>query len=84
MSKLEERDDEREQYSRRNSLRFWTDITEEKGKNTDAIAVSCAEKLGVKIKPEDICRSHRVGKKWLINTGQFWLNLYDTGRVKRF
>ena len=84
MSKLEEREDEREQYSRRNSLRFWTDITEEKEENTDAIAVSCAEKLRVKIKPEDICISHRVGKKWLINTGQFWLNLYDTERVKRF
>ena len=81
MSILEEREDEREQYSRRNSLRFWTDITEEKGENTDAIAVSCAEKLGVKIEPEDICRSHRVGKKVV---DKFWLNLYDTGRVKRF
>ena len=30
VSKLEEREDEREHYSRRNYLRFWTDITEEK------------------------------------------------------
>ena len=84
MSKLEEREDEREQYSRRNSLPFWTDITEEKEENTDAIAVSCAEKLGVKLNQRTYVEVIELEKKWLINTGQFWLNLYDTGRLKRF
>ena len=84
VSKLEEREDEREQYSRRNSLPFWTDITEEKEENTDAIAVSCAEKLGVKLNQRTYVEVIELEKKWLINTGQFWLNLYDTGRVKRF
>lgn len=59
---LLERTDELEQYQRRNSLRIFG-VDEDAGESTDAIAISVGEKIGVKIAPEDIDRSHRVGVK---------------------
>ena len=58
----EEMLDEHEQYSRRNSLRIWSKEPETKEENTDDIVMAYAEKVGVKLSPWDIGRSHRVGK----------------------
>ena len=58
----EEMLDEHEQYSRRNSLRIWSKEPEKKEKHTDDIVMAYADKVGVKLSPWDIGRSHRVGK----------------------
>lgn len=57
---METRDDEIEQYQRRNSLRIFG-IPEKQGENTDEIVLSVAARLKVDIREEDIDRSHRVG-----------------------
>ena len=54
--------DKSEQYSRRNSLRIWTNDPEQAGEDTDKIVLACAEKLGVNLNLEEIDRSHRVGR----------------------
>ena len=57
----EERLDDLEQYSRRNSLRVWLPEMENKGECTDSLIIDHAKTLGVTIQPTDIDRSHRVG-----------------------
>ena len=54
--------EESEQYSRRNSVRLWTDKPEEPNENTDEIVLEHARKIGASINLDDICRSHRVGR----------------------
>ena len=58
----EEMLDEHEQYSRRNYLRIWSKEPETKEENTDDNMMAYADKVGVKLSPWDIGRSHRVGK----------------------
>ena len=59
LSAVEYETDSLEQYSRRNSLRI-SGIPEEPGENTDQRVIQLAGGLGVN--PEDIDRSHRIGK----------------------
>ena len=61
VSALESALDESEQYSRRNSLRV-SNIKEDPSENTDQIVLNIANELDVEISPNDIDRSHRVGK----------------------
>ena len=61
LSAVEYENDSLEQYSRRNSLRI-SGIPEEPGENTDQRVIQLAGGLGVDINPEDIDRSHRIGK----------------------
>ncbi|XP_069122472.1 uncharacterized protein [Argopecten irradians] len=62
VSKLEDRIDDLEQYSRRNCLKF-RGIPESKEEDTDQVIIkSCNETLGVMVESSDISRSHRVGK----------------------
>lgn len=61
VSKLESALDESEQYSRRNSLRV-SNIKEDSSENTDEIVLNIANELNVEMSPNDIDRSHRVGK----------------------
>ncbi|KAK3091783.1 hypothetical protein FSP39_016101 [Pinctada imbricata] len=54
--------EELEQYGRRNSLRFHN-LTLGDVENTDTEIVRiCKEKLNIDITPDDICRSHPVGR----------------------
>jgi len=56
---------ELQQYSRRNNLRIYgvPETQKDVVENTDqALCNIFKEKLGVEIKPREICRSHRVGK----------------------
>lgn len=59
---LQDRVDELEQYSRRNSVRI-SGIPEEEHENTDEIVQKVAESLGVEMSLEAIDRSHRAGRK---------------------
>ena len=61
VTKLESAIDDSEQYSRRNSLRV-SNVKEDSDENTDQIVLSIANELNVDISPNDIDRSHRVGK----------------------
>ena len=60
---LEERCDELEQYSRRNTVKL-RGLTETANENTDTLVRDiAARKLDVKITNSDVVRSHRVGKE---------------------
>ena len=54
--------DTHEQYSRRNSLRFFTKQPEDRQESTDSLVIDMANSIGVSLVPGDICRSHRVGR----------------------
>ncbi len=57
-----ERTDELEQYQRRTSLRIFG-IEEKMGEDTDKIVSAfMSSKLGIEIQPNDLCRTHRVGR----------------------
>ena len=59
------RRDDLEQYSRRNNIRI-VGIPEEAEESTDEITIDfMKQKLVVELKENDICRSHRVGRKKL-------------------
>lgn len=63
LTQLENRQDDIEQYSRRNCLKF-RGIPEEEKENTDSLIVkACNSILGVMVTEGDISRSHRVGPK---------------------
>ena len=63
LSKVEDRVEELEQYSRRNCLVFHG-ISENAQENTDDLVCKVAkDHLGVEIQPQDIDRSHRIGQK---------------------
>lgn len=49
-----------EQYTRRNNIRIFG-VAEQRDENTDQLVSQVAEKLGVRVAPTDIDRSHRVG-----------------------
>lgn len=55
------RDDELEQYSRRNSIRI-SGIQESDARTTDEIVLSISDQYGINATSADIDRSHRVGK----------------------
>ena len=55
--------DDQEQYSRRDCVRIWTNEPEKNGEDTDAIVAAIATKMNVPLNPDEVCRSHRVGKK---------------------
>lgn len=55
--------DDSEQYSRRNNIRI-VGVPERAEKSTDEITIDfMKQKLGAEFKENDICRSHRVGRK---------------------
>lgn len=55
--------DRLEQYTRRNSLRFFG-VMEEQNEDTDSLILNVIkEKLGISINITDLDRTHRVGKK---------------------
>ncbi|KAK3928872.1 Protein unc-13-like protein C [Frankliniella fusca] len=58
---LNDKLDEREQYSRRNNLRIFG-VKESPRENTDMEVIKIAEQCGVSIVGSQIDRSHRVGK----------------------
>ncbi|MEW8546921.1 MAG: hypothetical protein AB2693_25685 [Candidatus Thiodiazotropha sp.] len=59
--KLEEAVDNAEQYSRRNCLRI-TGIQEADNEATDDIVINLARNIDVELSPQDIDRSHRLGR----------------------
>lgn len=60
---LESQIDDLEQYTRRVNLRIYG-VAESEGENTDDLCVKfCSEELDLVLRPEDISRSHRVGKR---------------------
>ena len=62
MVELNNKTDNLEQYSRRSNLRIYG-VMESNRENTDNLVVNIAqEKLGVSLSPDDIDRSHRIGK----------------------
>lgn len=62
-SKCEHAHDALEQYTRRNCLLIKkVPVSELDGISTDDFVINVARSLKVDIKPEDICRSHRLGK----------------------
>ena len=60
----QDKNDELEQYGRRNSLRVWTPAPEILNENTDRLICDLAKGVGVTILPQEICRSHRVGRRY--------------------
>ena len=56
------RDDELEQYSRRNSLRI-SGVQEDDPRFTDHIVMDIAKKYDIDVEFKDIDRSHHVGNK---------------------
>lgn len=58
--------DDLEQYSRRSCLRI-SGIKEEEGENTDEIVLDLARRVSADIRPEDVDRSHRVGRPREVN-----------------
>ena len=59
---LQDKTDQLEMYTRRNSLRIFG-ITESEKEDTDELALSVAKKISVPLDLSDIDRSHRVGRK---------------------
>ena len=53
--------DDLEQYSRRSCVRI-SGIKEEEGENTDELVLNLARRVSADIRPEDLDRSHRVGR----------------------
>ena len=62
VNKIESRNDDLEQYSRRNSVRV-SGIPENDEENTDNIILNISDAIGANLNERDICRSHRVGDK---------------------
>ena len=63
ITKLERASNDLQQYSRRSSVRIFG-VAEKSKENTDQIACDIAqEHLGIQLLPDDIDRSHRVGKR---------------------
>ena len=62
IGELKWRDDELEQYSRRNSFRI-SGIQENDELSTDEIIMAIANKYNIDVDIKDIDRSHRVGMK---------------------
>ena len=60
--KAESDNDALEQYTRRNSVRISGVPEDVNGENADGIVLKIAEELDVPMSPDDIDRSHRVGK----------------------
>ena len=60
-SKLTVKQDDLEQYQRRQCLRIFG-VPEEREEDTDVIAINVAKKIGVDLSIEDIDRSHRIGR----------------------
>ena len=63
LDSIEEHLDDLQQYGRRNCLRLHTNISEDRGEDTDQIVLNAVTKLGIQVKLQDISRSHRVGRK---------------------
>ena len=61
VDRLKSRDDELEQYSRRNSIRI-AGIKESDKRPTSEIVLDIANKNGIEVDASDIDRSHRVGE----------------------
>ena len=68
VQKQENRIIEMEQYSRRDSVRITNNWPESDKEDTDELVVQLCEAVGSENKPEDISRSHRVGKP--VNDGK--------------
>jgi hypothetical protein len=51
------------QYERRNYLRIYTNKEEKDYESTDTLVIEHADDLGVEISPQEISRSHRIGKR---------------------
>ena len=62
MSKVDERLDEMEQYSRRDNV-IVRGLKEDGSENTTEKVCELAKEIGVKIEPKDVSTSHRVGMK---------------------
>ena len=62
VERLKARDDEQEQYSRRNSIRI-AGIKEEDKRPTSEIVLEIAQQNAIDISVNDIDRSHRVGER---------------------
>lgn len=62
IEELEYKLDDLEQYQRRQCLRIFG-VGENNGEDTDVLAISVAEKVGVDLSLADIDRSHRVGRR---------------------
>lgn len=62
VAKLKSRDDEHEQYSRRNSIRIMG-VKESDARPTDDIVLDIAQQHSIDVDVADIDRSHRVGRK---------------------
>ncbi len=61
---LEQKCDDLEQYGRRNAVRIRNPWPETQGEDTDQmIRTMCKDLLNIEIKPGEISRSHRVGRK---------------------
>ena len=60
--KAESDNDALEQYTRKNSVRISGVPEDVNGENTDGIVLKIAEELNVPMSPDDIDRSHHVGK----------------------
>ena len=60
---LDAKQDDLEQYGRRNCLRLHTAIPEVRDEDTDEIVIQAAQAIGANVTREDISRSHRVGRK---------------------
>lgn len=61
-STVQDKTDDLEQRSRQNNLRIFG-MKESKDENTDTLVLQVAEKIGVVLPVNSICRSHRVGAK---------------------
>ena len=63
LTRIMEKLDDIEQYSRRNCLLF-TGIVEKDNENTDQLILdTCRESMGIELSLQDIDRSHRIGMK---------------------
>ena len=60
-TRINTRCDDLEQYGRRNNLRIFG-MPENKDEDTDELVISVAAKLGLRLTPAEIDRSHRTGK----------------------
>lgn len=63
---LENKIDDLEQYQRRQCLRIFG-VAEEATEDTDKIIMEVAQRIGVDVQPQDIDRSHRVGRRDISN-----------------
>ena len=59
---LMEKQDDLEQYQRRQSIRIF-DVKEEENENTEYLVMDVANKIGVQLVLQKIDKSHRVGSK---------------------